>query len=175
MVLLYDPGDRMPGVLGDFPAMSWLISWPDGPWHLHDVEVGGTVLLVDSGPAQRIVWETRVTHSFAVPYETVNDLAVEIFRRWGLVVETPEMVPGGFSIGWRSECVARLDRDPLEMPAGTPTDEADELDLRGFQQSAHMSAAFNKRWGIVDEPEVFCSGRPALGWFGPSSQAFGSK
>ena len=41
-----------------------------GTWHVHDLEVGGTVLLVDSGPAQRIVWETRVTHSFAVPYES---------------------------------------------------------------------------------------------------------
>lgn len=61
------------------------------------------------------------------------------------------------------------------MPAGTPTDEADEFDLRGFQQSAHMSAAFNKRWGNVDEREVFCSGRPPMGWFGPSCQAFGSK
>ena len=109
-----------------------------------------------------------MTHSFAVPYESVNDLAAEIFQRWGLVVETPEMVPGVFSIGWRAECVARLDRDPLEMPASSPTDEADELDLRGFQQSAHMSPAFNKRWGIGDEPEVFCSGRPPMGWFGPN-------
>ena len=82
MALLYDPGHLMPADPSDFAAMSWLISWPDGPWHLHDVEVGGTVLLVDSGPAQRIVWETRVTHSFAVPYESVNDLAVEILRRW---------------------------------------------------------------------------------------------
>ena len=168
MVLLYDADGRMPDAPDDFPAMSWLISWPDGPWHVHDVEVGGTVLLVDSRPAQRIVWETRVTHSFAVPYESVNDLAAEIFQRWGLVVETPEMVHGVFSIGWRAECVARLDRDPLEMPASSPTDEADELDLRGFQQSAHMSPAFNKRWGIGDEPEVFCSGRPPMGWFGPN-------
>ena len=157
----------MPVVPDDFQLMSWLISWPDGPSHLHDVEVGGTVLLVDSGPAQRIVWETRVTHSFAVPYESVNDLAAEIFRRWGLVVETPEMVPGGFSIGWRAECVARLDRSALVTSPVLRTHEPDEVDLSGFQQSAHMSAAFNKRWGIVDEREVFCSGRPRMGWFGP--------
>ena len=56
MVLLYDPGTRVPDGPDDFQEMSWLISWPDGPWHLHDVEVGGTVLLVDSGSAQRIVW-----------------------------------------------------------------------------------------------------------------------
>jgi len=158
----------MPVVPDDFQLMSWLISWPDGPWHLHDVEVGGTVLLVDSGPAQRIVWETRVTHSFAVPYESVNDLAAEIFRRWGLVVETPEMVPGGFSIGWRAEGVDRLDRSALETSPVLVTEEPDEVDLSGFQQSAHMSAAFNKRWGIVDEREVFCSGRPRMGWFGPN-------
>jgi hypothetical protein len=168
MALLYDPGTRTPDVPDDFQAMSWLISWPDGPWHLHDVEVGGTVLLVDSGPAQRIVWETRVTHSFAVPYESVNDLAVEIFGRWGLVVETPEMVPGGFSIGWRAECVERLDRSALGTLPAMGTDGSDELDLSGFQQSAHMSAAFNKRWGIDDEREVFCSSRPRMGWFGPN-------
>ena len=39
-----------------------------------------------------------MTHSFAVPYESVDDLAVEILRRWGLVVEVPEMVPGGFAM-----------------------------------------------------------------------------
>ena len=166
MALLYDPGIRMPDQSSDFPAMSWLISWPDGPWHLHDLEVGGTVLLVDAGPAQRIVWETRVTHSFAVPYESVDDLAVEIFRRWGLVVETPEMVPGGFSFGWRAECVARLDRGPID---GVPArDDGEDLRLTGFQQTEHMSDAFNKRWAIGEQPEVFCTGRPAIGWFGPA-------
>lgn len=163
MALLYDPGTRMPTHQSGFPAMSWLISWPDGPWHLHDLEVGGTVLLVDT-TAQRIVWESRVTHAFAVPYESVDDLAVEILRRWGLVVETPEMVPGGFSIGWRAECVARLDREGLDVPAVSSTDD---LRLTGFDQSAHMSAAFNRRWAIGDDRDVFCTGRPPLGWFGP--------
>ena len=163
MALLYDPGSRMPAHPSDFPATSWLMSWADGPWHIHDLEVGGTVLLVDSGPAQRIIWETRVTHSFAVPYESVGDLAGEILRRWGLVVETPDMVPGGFSMGWRAECVARLDRGPLDGGPGS-----EELRLTGFQQTQHMSEDFNRCWGIGDQPEVFCTGRPQLGWFGPA-------
>lgn len=166
MALLYDPGIRMPNDPSDFPAMSWLLSWDDGPWHVHNLEIGGTVLLVDSGPAQRIIWETRVTHSFAVPYESVDDLAVEIFRRWGLVVDTPEMVPGGFSVGWRAECVARLDREPLD---GAPeSDDGEDLRLTGFQESEHMSDAFNRRWGIGEQPVVFCGGQPPLGWFGPA-------
>jgi hypothetical protein len=166
MALLYDPGTRMPVASSDFPTMSWLISWEDGPWHVHDLEVGGTVLLVDSGPAQRIIWETRVTHSFAVPYESVGDLAVEIFRRWGLIVETPEMVPGGFGVGWRAECVARLDREALDVApiAG----DGEDFRLTGFQESEHMSDAFNATWAIGDQPEVFCTGRPSLGWFGPA-------
>ncbi len=112
-----------------------------------------------------MVWETRVSHSFAVPYESVDDLAVEIFRRWGLVVETPEMVPGGFAIGWRAECVARLDREPIDGVSGN---DGEDLGLTSFQQTEHMSDAFNKRWAIGDEPEVFCTGRPRLGWFGPA-------
>ena len=48
MALLHDPGIRMPAHPSDFRSMSWLISWPDGPWHVHDLEVGGTVLLVDT-------------------------------------------------------------------------------------------------------------------------------
>ena len=72
MAFLYDPGDRMPELAADFESMSWLLSWGDGPWHLHDLEVGGTVLLVDVA-AQQIVWETRVTHMVAVPYESVGD------------------------------------------------------------------------------------------------------
>ncbi len=164
MALLHDPGIRMPAHESDFSETSWLISWPDGPWHVHDVEVGGTVLLVDAS-SQRIVWETRVTHSFAVPYESVDDLAVEILRRWGLVVEVPEMVPGGFAIGWRAEPVARLDRGPIDGVMGV---DGEDLSLTGFQQTEHMSDAFNRRWSIGDEPEVFCTGRPPMGWFGPN-------
>jgi hypothetical protein len=154
----------MPDAPSDFPATSWLMSWADGPWHVHDLEVGGTVLLVDSGPAQRVIWETRVTHSFAVPYESADDLAVEIFRRWGLAVDVDEMVPGGFSIGWRAECVERLDRGPLVSDPSGGEDE--RLRLTGFQQTEHMPVDFNRRWGIGDEPEVHCTGRPRLGWFG---------
>ena len=160
-------GDRMPELADEFESMSWLLSWADGPWHLHDLEVGGTVLLVDVA-AQQIVWETRVTHMVAVPYESVGDLAVEILRRWNLVLETPEMVPGGFCIGWRAESIARVNRGPIERPAQPHMGVVDdELELTGFQQSAHMSETFRQRWAIEQEAEVFCAGRQAMGWFGP--------
>ena len=83
MAFLYDPGIYMPSSVRDFVGSSWMSSWPDGPWHLHDVEIGGMVLLVDAGPAQRIVWQTRVTHTFSVPYEASGELKGEILRRWG--------------------------------------------------------------------------------------------
>ena len=35
-------------------------------------------------------------------------------------------------------------------------------------ESAHMSAAFNRRWAIGDDRDVFCTGWPPLGWFGPA-------
>ena len=57
MSYLYDPGRFMPASVGQFDGASWLISWSDGPWHLHDVMPGGTVYLVDV-QAQRIVWPT---------------------------------------------------------------------------------------------------------------------
>ena len=112
MAYLYDPGLYMPATAGDFDGSSWMISWPDGPWHLHDVEVGGTVLLVDVD-AQRLVWETQVTHAFMVPYEANHDLRSEILRRWGLDANVSEMVPGGFAIGWRARAIRRLDRGPI--------------------------------------------------------------
>ena len=168
MAFLYDPGVYMPSSVGDFKGSSWMISWSDGPWHLHDVEVGGTVLLVDAGPAQRIVWQTRVTHTFSVPYEASGGLKGEILRRWGLNANVSEMVAGGFSIGWRAEYVARLDRGPVLIPDRLMSDEGETLELTGDQQSAHASAAFRHRWGIDPEPELMCSGRAAIGWFGPS-------
>ena len=72
MALLYDPGIFMPATHDDFSATSWLMGWSDGVWCLHDLEPGGTVYLVDVAH-QQIVWHTRVTASFAVPYEAVWD------------------------------------------------------------------------------------------------------
>jgi hypothetical protein len=58
MALLYDPGTFMPTT--DFDQSSWMLTWRDGPWHLHDIELGSTAHL-RAGSTQRIVWETRVT------------------------------------------------------------------------------------------------------------------
>lgn len=167
MAFLYDPGSYMPKSIDDFDGMSWMISWPSGPWHLHDVEIGGTVLLVDSGTAQRIVWETRVTHSFSVPYEGSLDLKGEIARRWGIDADVSKMVPGGFAIGWRAEYVARLDRQPIPIPEHLTPNDGESLELTGQQLSEFASAAFRHRWGFGPELDVMCSGRPAMGWFGP--------
>ena len=106
-----------------------------------------------------------MTHSFAVPYEGIGDLAIEVLRRWGLVIETPDMSPGGFCIGWQAEPVARLDRGPVPPHEGRPIGDDDALDLDGFQQSTHMSDAFHERWGLPPDEDVFCTGRPSLGWF----------
>jgi hypothetical protein len=167
MPLLYDPGEYMPTSIIDFDQMSWMLTWNDGPWHIHDLEPGGTVYLVRAGETQRIIWETRVTHSFGVPYEAVGDLAAEVRRRWGLRIQTPKMTPGGFCIGWRAEAVDRLEREPRTLPDWIIPADDDVLDLDGFQQSEHLSAAFNHRWGLPHEPDVACTGRPRIGWFGP--------
>lgn len=158
MALLYDPGTFMPTSFDAFEQASWMITWTDGPWHLHDLEIGGTVFLVRAGAEQCIEWETRVTQSFAVPYEGIDDLAAEVFHRWGLVIETPDMSPGGFCIGWRAEPVARPHRYALPLPEGTVPGDDDVLDLDGFQQSAYMSDAFHHRWDLPPEGEVFCTG-----------------
>jgi hypothetical protein len=163
MALLYDPGPFMPTSEGDFEKSSWMLTWDSGPWHLHDVEVGGAVFLVRAGDEQRLVWETRVTHWFAVPYEGLLDLSHEILIRWGLAISTPTMSPGGFCMGWRAEPVARVDREPSPMPDEVGGD--DVLGLTGFQQTAHESPAFRRRWGFENEPDTLCSG-PKLGWFG---------
>lgn len=174
MALLYDPGTFMPTSLTEFSVASWMLTWNDGPWHLHDVEPGGTVYLVRAGTTQRIVWETRVTHSFGVPYESVGDLAGEVLRRWNLVIETPRMTPGGFCIGWQAEPVERLDRGPQPLPTDVvPAEDAvpaedDVLDLDGFQQSALMPDAFRRRWGLPPDPDVECDRRTHVGWFGPT-------
>ena len=167
MALLYDPGSFMPSSAADFDETSWMLTWTDGPWHLHDIEPGGTVYLVRAGATQRIIWETRVTHSFAVPYEAVGDLATEVFIRWGLIIQTPNMTPGGFCIGWRAEPITRLDRGPRRLPEHLVPDADETLDLDGFQQSAHMPSAFHHRWGLPPDPDVMCTGRPPMGWFGP--------
>lgn len=168
MPLLYDPGKFMPESDGEFAGFSWMLTWPDGPWHIHDVEPGGTVYLVRAGSEQRLVWETRVTHCFLVPYEAVNDLAVEVLGRWGLSIQTPNMVPGGFCIGWRAEPIEHLDRGPLVPAAELILAEGESIDLTGFQHGYDLTPNFRSHWGLPDEPERFCSGA-RLGWFGPST------
>ena len=108
---VYDPGDLMPTAPGDFAWSSWLISWPDGPWHLHDVEVGGTVLLVDSGPAQRIVWETRVTHSFGVPLE---------MSPWG---DKFGMCVDKFGVAWMVNIAGAPADATADAPSGAATSD----------------------------------------------------
>ncbi len=122
--------------------------------------------LVSAGPEQEIVWETRVTQTLGVPYEALGDLANEVLVRWGLVIETPKMTPGGFCIGWRAAPVRRLDRGPQPLPDHLAPGDGEVLDLTGFQETADMSAAFCHRWGLPVEPDSMCSGRPFVGWFG---------
>ena len=104
-----------------------------------------------------------------VPYEANDDLRSEIWRRWGLDANVSDMVPGGFAIGWRALAIRHLDRGPVPHVRFVPADD-EILDLDGRQQSAHMSEAFLERWSLDPEPAVFCSGRPAIGWFGPGHE-----
>ena len=167
MAYLYDPGRFMPKSADEVAEMSWLVSWPNGPWHMHDIEIGGTVYLVDAGPAQRILWRTEVTHCFSVPYESSLDLRHAITRRWAVDPDVSEVVPSGFAIGWRAKFVEQLDRGPIDMPDWEPSEGDDTLELTGRQQTEHMSRNFRRCWALGPEPEVWCTGRPPLGWFGP--------
>lgn len=175
MAFLYDPGLFMPGHRDDFDGTSWMVTWPTGPWHLHDTEPGGTVYLVRAGAEQRIVWETRVTRSFAVPYESVDGLAAEVQRRWGLRIDTSRMNPHGFCIGWQAEPVARLDRSPLSVDERLRSEgETDtDLDLDGFQFSEWVSPAFRARWQLTDGASPPCTGRARVGWSG-ANHCFGT-
>ena len=166
MALLYDPGSFMPRRPGDFLEMSWMITWPTGPWHLHDVMPGGTVYLVRAGDDQRIVWETTVTRSFAVPYEAIDDLATEVWLRWGLSIDTSAMNSGGFCIGWQAKPIARLDRGPLDVCEAASAAEAEALDLDGCQSTEWETPVFRRRWGLPIEDETLCTGRAPIGWFG---------
>lgn len=170
MSLLYDPGYFMPNSADDIASMSWLVSWSTGPFHVHDIEIGGTVYLIDAGPAQRIVWRTEVTHSFGVPYESSLDLRSAIATRWAIDADIHELVPSGYAIGWRAKFVERLDRGPIDLPGWEPSEGDDSLELTQFQQSEHATKNFRRCWALEPEPEVWCTGRPTLGWLGPDDR-----
>ena len=174
MALLYDPGTFMPRHHDEFSWMSWMMTWPTGPWHLHDLMPGGTVYLVRAGSTQRIMWETTVVRSFAVPYEAVGSLAAEVWLRWGLTIDTRNMNAGGFCIGWQAEPVALLDRGPIESADSTTEVASDRtsevLDLDGFQQTDEMTPEFLRRWGLTHDDDAFCTGRSPIGWFGSAAR-----
>jgi hypothetical protein len=180
MALLYDPGRFMPTTEADFTGTSWFRTWPDGPYHLHDVEPGGTVYLVRADSEQRIVWETRVTRMVAVPYEALDGFADEVHRRWDISLESIDMQPGGFCIGWMAEPVARLDRTARELPDYMQRSLApgETLDLDGWQFGGELTAAFRYRWGLpAHDPsdEHFCTGRAPIGWFGDPPRPAGTR
>lgn len=169
MALFYDPGIFMPRTEQAFRGTSWFRSWPGGPYHLHDVEPGGIVYLVDVA-AQRIMWRTEVTHMVAVPYEGIGDLSREAKRRWGIDLHSIDMNPGGFAIGWMAKPLVRLNREPRPLPEHLArTVRADEsLDLDGWQFGSDLSPAFRYRWSLPDHDasdEHYCTGRSPVGWF----------
>jgi hypothetical protein len=168
VALLFDPGVFMPRSEDDFAACSWVVAWSSGPWHLHDVRPGGTVLLVDAS-RQRIVWHTRVTRCYAVPYEGAESLAFETKRRWNLLPDVTELPPQGFAIGWQAEPVERLDRGPLDIEAIEGV--SDSLDLTEFRMLDETGPFFRRRWqldDLVEEPDGWCAHcwRPT-GWSTP--------
>lgn len=165
MAYIYDPGIRLPRSASEFGSTVWLMSWVDGPWHIPELMPGGKVYLADVA-AQTLVWETEVVRSCAVPYEHTRDLAIEVERRWGIPVDTHDMVRTGFCIGWMAQPVRRLDRRALPVREGYVPVPGEELELTGEQYSHVMSSEFQRRWQIdpFDEP-LYTGGRVPLGWF----------
>lgn len=159
MALLFDANPFMPATEWAFQEASWFRSWNGGPYHLHEVEPGAVVYLVDVG-RQRIVWSAEVTHMVAVPYEGLGDLISETQRRWGVNLESVDMTPGGFTIGWRARPIERLDRAPLsDDPA---------LRLDGWQYGDELTPEFRRNWGLPareDDGVHLCAGRAPIGWF----------
>jgi len=162
MALLYDPGGFMPTTPDAFEGASWMMGWNDSLWCMHDIRPGGTVYLV-SVAQQRIVWETEVVASFAVPYEAVHDLALEVFLRWGLAIDTGTLPPSGYCVGWkaapRTLRSSGLEPDPEDR-------SGEDLALSGFQFTADASPLFMRRWGLRAEEPHWCTGQVEVGWFG---------
>lgn len=169
MALLFDPGVFMPRSEPEFASFSWVVAWPSGPWHLHDVRPGGTVLLVDA-TRQRLVWHTRVTRSCAVPYEAAQSLALETKRRWALLPDVSDLPPQGFAVGWHAEPVAWLDRGPIDIEVVEGV--SDGLGLTGFQMLDDTGPFFRRRWqldDLVEDSDGWCAQcwRPT-GWSTPA-------
>lgn len=76
------------------------------------------------------------------------------------------MAPGGFYTRRRAEPVARLDRSPKPLAEQPIAEHDDVLDLDGYQQGPHMSAAFQCRWGLPPEHDVVRTGPSPIGWLG---------
>lgn len=159
MTLLFDATHFMPSTELGFEQTSWFRTWDDGPYHLHDAEPGSIVYLVDV-EQQRIVWKAEVTRMVAVPYEGLGDLMVEAKKRWGVDLQSIDMNPGGFTIGWMAMPIERLDRGPLsDDPA---------LRLDGWQFGAEVTPEFRRNWGLPEHDESvphFCTGKAPIGWF----------
>jgi hypothetical protein len=161
MALLYDPGAFMPKHESDFDGASWMMGWDDGAWCMHDIRPGGAVYLV-STEHQRIVWETEVVESFAVPYEAVDDLALEVFLRWGLAIDTGTLPPSGYCVGWRARPIERCS---TTLAPDLDDTSGEDLSLNGFQFTTEASPQFLRRWSLPTPATHWCTGRVEFGWF----------
>ena len=106
----------------------------------------------------------------AVPYEGLGDLTLEVPRRWGVALESIDMNPGGFCIGWMAEPVEYLNAGPLPLPERLASQVTFDsvIDLTGWQFGTDLSPAFRARWGLAEHDlsdEHLCTGRAPLGWF----------
>ncbi|CAB4555136.1 unannotated protein [freshwater metagenome] len=88
----------------------------DAPWETFEhFAVGETIYLVDPA-TDRIVWETRVTESVSVPFESADAFRDMIAGRWGkpIFAKTGTDPLPGWGVAWRAEPVRQLD---LARPA----------------------------------------------------------
>lgn len=140
MGLIFIPSTPIPSTDASLADAYWYAVWDRPITVPHDLRPGGTIYLADPGSGT-IVWETLVTDTLAVPYESSDMLRTYLSRRWALPAST---VSGdnpcpGFCIAWRASAVERVDLivpddlEPLSMWTSTRHLDAEERQRRGLR------------------------------------------
>ena len=92
----------------------------------------------------------------------VDDLALEVFLRWGLAIDTGTLPPSGYCVGWRARPIERCSTTLAPDPDDT---SGEDLSLNGFQFTTESSPQFLRRWSLPTPAPHWCTGRVEFGWF----------
>ena len=140
MGLIFIPSTPIPSTEAALADAYWYAVWDRPITVPHDLRPGGTVYLADPASGT-IVWETLVTDTIAVPYESSDMLRTFLTRRWALpasIVNGDDPYPG-FCIAWRATAVEQVnlvvpdDLDPLAMWTSTRHLDDEERNRRGLR------------------------------------------